>query len=116
MEELNNTPVKLDIGEQLNHAFEVYKKIAVVAGLAILSIYFIIAMLTFIGIGFFFKAEELPKLLKEFNPDHLSMKGQLFYLLGVVVFVSLISPFVAGILKMAKDAENDEEVQFSFIF
>jgi hypothetical protein len=116
MEEFKNKPAKLDVSEQINDAFEIYKKVALTGGLAMLSLYFIISILFFVGMGFFFKPEEFPIIIKNFNPDKLSLNGQLIYLAAITVFSALISPFTAGIIKMAYDADNDQEVQFSSIF
>lgn len=116
MEEFKNTPPKLDIGEQINNAFEIFKKVAVTGGLAMLSIYFTILMLFFVGMGFFFKADEMNTVMRNFKPESLSFNGQIIYLAAIVVFSALISPFMAGLIKMARDADNNEEVQFSSIF
>lgn len=116
MKEFKNKPTKLDIGEQINDAFEIFKKMALTGGLAMLSIYLIISILLFVGIGFFFKPEEFAVVIRNFHPEKLSFNDQMIYLAAVVLFSALISPFMAGFLKMANDADKKEEVQFSAIF
>lgn len=116
MEEFNSRPATLDINEQINDAFKIYKKMALTGGLGLLSIYFIIFILFTVGMGFFFKPEEAVIAMKNFNPDKLSLNGQMIYLGSISLFSALISPFIAGIIKMAHDADNDQEVQFSSIF
>ncbi|MEO8517375.1 MAG: hypothetical protein ABI426_11545 [Flavobacterium sp.] len=116
MEEFKNKPVKLDIGEQINDAFEIFKKVAVTGGLAMLSIYITIFMLFVIGMGFFFKADDVQMAMKNFKPETFTFNGQMIYLGAIVIFSALISPFMAGLIKMARDADNNEEVQFTSIF
>ncbi len=114
MEELNKT--KLDIGEQINESFEIYKKIALMGGLAMTTIYVGVIILSIIALGFFFNMEQIPELLKDLKPEELGLMDQIKFSLGVVLFVALLSPFMAGMLKMARDADNNEEVTFSSIF
>ncbi|WP_300565635.1 hypothetical protein [Flavobacterium sp.] len=116
MEEQNTNKTKLDIGEQINDAFEIYKKIALMGGLAMTTIYVVVIMLSIIALGFFFNMEQMPELLKDFKPEQLGLVDQMKFSLGVLLFVALLSPFMAGMLKMARDADNNEEVTFSSIF
>jgi hypothetical protein len=115
MNELN--PKKtLDIGETINDAFEIYKKIALNSGLAYMIMTFALVILGFIGLGYFTNLQELPKLLEKFDPNKLSLKGTLIYFGTILTITALISPFIAGMLKMAQEADNNEEVKFSSIF
>jgi hypothetical protein len=116
MEEMNDIKKSLDLGETINEAFEIWKKTAFMGGLAFMFLMLIIITLTFVGIGYFFNKEELPELMKNFNPETLSTNGLLIYFAIVIGFTVLISPFVAGMLKMAHDADNDQEVTFSSIY
>ncbi|WP_394759342.1 hypothetical protein [Flavobacterium sp.] len=116
IEEINNPKKSLDLGEVINDAFEIYKKTALMGGLAFMFLMSIIMMFTIMGIGYFFDMEKLPELMKDFNPETLSAKGMLIYFGVIVGFTVLISPFIAGMLKMAHDADHNEEVTFSSIF
>jgi hypothetical protein len=116
MSELNQKQKKLDIGEVINDAFEIYKKIALQSGLAIMCIYLVLAILFFIGVGFFFKTDELPELMKNFDPEKFSFNGKLIYLSVVIAIAALVSPYLAGILKMAQDADREEEISFATTF
>lgn len=116
MEEWNNRKKSLDIGEVINESFEIYKKIAVVGGLAFMMLTFALVLLSFMGLGFFTDMEKFPELMKDFNPDELSLKGTLIYIGVMVVFTALTSPFIAGMLKMAHDADHDEEVSLSSLY
>jgi hypothetical protein len=116
MEEMNNIKKTLDLGETINEAFEIWKKTALIGGLAFIFLILILSTLTFVGIGYFFNKEELPELMKNFNPETLSTNGMIIYFAVVIGFTVLISPFVAGMLKMAHDADHNEEVTFSSIY
>ena len=113
---MNDTKKTLDLGETINESFEIWKKTALMGGLAFIFLMLILTMLTVVGIGYFFNKEELPELMKNFNPETLSINGMLIYFGVVIGFTVLISPFVAGMLKMAHDADNNEEVTFSSIY
>jgi hypothetical protein len=116
MEEMNDTKKSLDLGEVINEAFEIWKKTALMGGLAFMFLMLILMTLAMVGIGYFFNKEELPELMKNFNPETLSTNGMLIYFAVVIGFTVLISPFIAGMLKMAHDADNDQEVTFSSIY
>jgi hypothetical protein len=116
MEEMNDTKKSLDLGEVINETFEIWKKTALMGGLAFMFLMLILMTLAMVGIGYFFNKEELPELMKNFNPETLSTNGMLIYFAVVIGFTVLISPFIAGMLKMAHDADNDQEVTFSSIY
>ena len=113
---MNETKKSLDLGEVINEAFEIWKKTALMGGLAFIFLMLILTMLAVVGVGYFFNKEELPELMKNFNPETLSTNGMLIYFAVVIGFTVLISPFVAGMLKMAHDADNEQEVTFSSIY
>ncbi|WP_395047410.1 hypothetical protein, partial [Flavobacterium sp.] len=113
---MNDIKKSLDLGETINEAFEIWKKTALMGGLAFIFLMLILTMLSMVGVGYFFNKEELPELMKNFNPETLSTNGLLIYFAIVIGFTVLISPFVAGMLKMAHDADNDQEVTFSSIY
>lgn len=112
-EELEQLPKKkTDIGEIIDEGFEIYKKIAIPAGL---GFFMIISVAIFIVSTIMAKYVDVEKLkeMKGFNPETLTWQQNLMIVGGVALFSALISPFVAGILKMAQDADNGEEVKFS---
>lgn len=113
---MNDAKKSLDLGETINEAFEIWKKTALMGGLAFMFLILILMTLAMVGVGYFFNKEELPELMKNFNPETLSTNGLLIYFAIVIGFTVLISPFVAGMLKMAHDADNNEEVSFSSLY
>ncbi len=114
--EETTTPKTLDIGEVINDAIEIYKKTALMGGLSFMVLMSIITFLGIIGIGYFFKADELQEVIKNFNPDKLSVNGMIIYYTVVILLTVLASPFIAGILKMSDEASNNKEVTFSSLY
>jgi hypothetical protein len=106
----------LDIGNAINDAFEIYKKIALPAGSALLIISMIIVIALFAGIRFFVNdMESLAEEMKAFDPEKLPQQGKLIYMGVIVLLNALAAPFIAGFLKMAYDADHNEDVKFSSI-
>jgi hypothetical protein len=106
---------KLDIGETINNAIEIYKKTVLTGGLGFLILFSILLFFAAVGLGFFINPEDLQETLKNFNPEKLSTKGQIIYFGSSILVNVLISPFIAGMLKMADDAHKNEEVSVSSI-
>lgn len=105
----------LDFSDAFNDAFEIYKKIALPAGSALLVITTLLLLCIIVIGGSFINMEQLAENMKTFKPEALSLQANLIYI-GVITLINiLVSPFIAGILKMAHDADHDQEVKFSSI-
>ena len=113
---MNNSNNKIDLGKAINETFEIYKKIAVTGGLAFMAITIIVIAFVGVGISAFVDLDKFSETMKTFNPDTLSIQGKLIYLGIVVLFSVLISPFNAGMLKIAEQADKNETVEFSSLF
>ena len=113
---MNKSNNNIDIGEVINETFEIYKKIAVTGGLAFMAITIIVISFVGVGISAFVDLDKFSETMKTFNPDTLSIQGKLIYLGIVVLFSVLISPFNAGMLKIAEQADKNETVEFSSLF
>jgi len=107
---------RIDIGVTLNNTIEIFKKTFLVSGFAFLFITVFLMTIVFIGIEFFIGFEVAAEQLKTFDPVNLSLKGTLIYTGGVLLITTLLAPFTAGILKMMKDADDNQEVVFSTLF
>jgi len=116
MEEKNQSPKKIDIGYVIDESISNYKKMAITAGFAFFGLLFVLIVMALIGLSSFADMETLSKEMKNFNPDTFTTKQTFTYLIAVVIITTLISPFVAGFLKMAQQADNNEEVTFSSVF
>jgi MFS family permease len=116
IEEIKTNGYQLDFGNVFNHAFENYKKIALYAGLMIfvfsVLIGILIAGIVIFTFGFSMLNE---KLLDNLKPENLSGLYLLIYVVSAVLLSCLLSPFLAGLIKMAHCGEKDEEFHVSTI-
>lgn len=115
-EETNQTNKSLDIGEVINDAFEIYKKTALMGGIAFIILMAILTFFGLVGLSYFINPENLQEAMRKFDPEKLSTNGKIIYFGGSILITVLISPFIAGMLKMADDASNNKEVNLSSIF
>jgi len=106
----------LDFGTVFNHAFETYKKIAINGGIAFLLY---ILLLVIVGgglvigiIGFGIDLDDL----QNFTIANFSAVGILVYMVVMILFTSLTSPFNAGLVKMARNASKNEEFSIGTAF
>lgn len=118
IEEIKRNGYRLDFSNVFNLAFENYKKIAVYAGSMILVFSVIIFSIIAAIIILFFGIATLTAML---NPENLKTEAVsenfiFIYTAANILFSCLISPFPAGLIKMAYCAERDEEFQVSTIF
>lgn len=100
----------------LDKSFEIYKKTFLIAGIAFLLLTVVLIMMYMTGINFFFGFENFAEKMKTFNPEELSTEGTLMYFGGISLITVLIAPFNAGILKIMKDADEDQEPTISSLF
>lgn len=107
---------KIDLGNTLNNAFEIFKKTFLISGLALSFLVTILMCLVFIGMEYFVGMEKAAVYLKTFDPATLSWNGTLLYLVVILVVTLLIAPFSAGILKMMQDADTQKEISLSSLF
>ena len=119
-----NTPIEqaitygysLDLGTVIEKAFENYKKIALLAGLA----YLIIA-LSVMGIAFTLAVTilgitDFTETMTNFDPTGFTVVGIIGYVLIMILISGLTSPLNAGFLKMAHLAENNQEFSMGTVF
>jgi MFS family permease len=108
----------LDFGRVFEHAFENYKKIALYGGLVIFVFFFVISLIVFGLLASFLGGAAF---LEFFKPENLQvqnfgMNTLLIISAASILIGSLLSPFTAGLIKMAYCAENDEEFHVSTMF
>lgn len=106
----------LDLGTVIEKAFENYKKIALIGGLAYLLIGIAV---TGIGITLFatvFGLSNFTETMTDFDPTEFSAVGLVIYSLIMIVISGLGSPINAGFLKMSHLAENNQEFSIGTIF
>ncbi|MGO4819508.1 hypothetical protein [Flavobacterium sp. W22_SRS_FP1] len=118
IEEVKANGYQLDFANVFNLAFENYKKIALYAGSMILVFSVIIfAIIAAIIISIF----GITALTTMLNPENFKAEAAsdnflLISMVGGILLACLVSPFTAGLIKMAYCAERDEEFHFSSIF
>jgi uncharacterized membrane protein len=118
IEEVKANGYQLDFANVFNLAFENYKKIALYAGSMILVFYVIIFAIIASVIISIFGIATLTTMLSPENlkTENVSENFILIYTLGGILLSCLISPFPAGLIKMAYCAERDEEFHVYSIF
>ncbi|MFE3867101.1 hypothetical protein ACFX5E_03320 [Flavobacterium sp. LS2P90] len=117
IEEIQTNGYQIDFGNVFNHAFENYKKIALYAGLMIFVFFVIVGL--FIGgtVIFTFGVSALnQKMLENLRVENFSGMYLVIYSISAILVTCLISPFFAGLIKMADSAEKDEEFHVSTVF
>jgi len=118
IEEIKASGYQLDFANVFNLAFENYKKIALYAGSLLLVFSVIVFAIIATIIISIFGIAELTIMMNPENlkPETISDNFMLIYMLGGILLSCLISPFTAGLIKMAYCAERDEEFHVSTIF
>jgi hypothetical protein len=118
IEEIKKNGYTLDFGNVFNHAFENYKKIALYGGLMIFVFIILMSILAIVVLFSIFDAETVLEKLKPENlqPENLSLNFILIFTVVSILITCLLSPFPAGLIKMAYCAERDEEFHVSTMF
>ena len=118
IEEINKNGYALDFGNVFNQAFENYKKIALYGGLIIFVFFVLLCLLAF---GIMIAIFGAPAVVDFLKPENLQSENisniTLLIIAGASALTScLLSPFPAGLIKMAYCAERDEEFHVSTMF
>jgi hypothetical protein len=116
IEEIKVNGYQLDFGDVFNHAFENYKKIALYAGLMIFVFSVLIGILI-VGVAIFTFGVSIlnEKTLENIKNENFTGIFMLVYIVSAIVLSCLLSPFPAGLIKMAHCGEKDEEFNISTI-
>jgi hypothetical protein len=120
IEEIRTSGYQLDFGTVFENAFENYKKIALYAGLMLLVFSILITIVLMTGLISYIGIEHLEDFgnkLKQFSQlKVMPLDIALPLNAGLLLFSTLINPFMAGFLKMADCGENGEEFHVSTMF
>lgn len=106
----------LDLGIVIEKAFENYKKIALIGGLAYLLIGLAVMGIALTLAATLFGLSDFTETMTNFDPTEFSTVGIVIYSLIMIVISGLGSPISAGFLKMAHLAENNQEFSVGTIF
>jgi hypothetical protein len=120
IEEISANGYQLDFGTVFESAFENYKKIALYAGLMLLVFSFLITVLVFAGIVSYIGIENIEdfgnKMKQMSTLKVMPLEIALPLNSGLILISAMISPFMAGFLKMADCGEKGEEFHVSTMF
>jgi hypothetical protein len=118
IEEIKKNGYTLDFGNVFNHAFENYKKIALYGGLMIFVLFVLLSILAFGVLIAVFGSLAVVDFLKPENlqTENLSLDSMLIFSGVSLLITCLLSPFSAGLIKMAYCAERDDEFHVSTMF
>ena len=118
IEEIRKNGYALDFGNVFNHAFENYKKIALYGGLIFFVFAILMSLFAIVILFSIFDAETVLEKLKPENlqPENLSLDSMLIFSGVSLLITCLLSPFSAGLIKMAYCAERDDEFHVSTMF
>lgn len=118
IEEIKKNGYTLDFGNVFNHAFENYKKIALYGGLIFFVFAILMSLFALVVLFSIFDAETVLEKLKPENlqPENLSLNSMLIFSGVSLLITCLLSPFSAGLIKMAYCAERDDEFHVSTMF
>ena len=117
IEEIKKNGYQLDFSNVFNHTFENYKKIAIYAGLMIFVFSILIGIIIAGIIIAVFGASALNQhTMENLKLENFSVSYILIYIVSVTLLSCLLSPFPAGLIKMADSAEKDEEFHVYSLF
>ena len=118
IKELKANGYKISFENVINIAFDNYKKIVIYAGLLFLVCTILFGMFAFLTIALTYGIDNFQELIKPENlePKNLSDEFLMIYLGSVTLFGCIVSPFLAGFIKMARYADIDEEFHVSTTF
>lgn len=116
LEEIKSQGYDLDFGETFNDAFEVYKRTALMSGLAMLLFTLILGALSVGIIGVFMGFESYMSFVTDMAKNNMSIVGRLLYITAMCVIAGLTNPFSASLIKMAGDADRGDDVSVGDAF
>lgn len=116
LNEIEQNGYPLDFGEVFNQAFENYKKIALLVGGILLVLIFVFTLLVGSIGGLVFGISNLTTLLTDLKPTSSTSSTAIITLLVGVVGAALMAPLTAGLLKIAHQAENNQDFGFATAF
>lgn len=117
IEEIKANGLNLDFGTTFNHAFDIYKKIAINAGLIfmLLSFVFCIFGAMFFGMGVFNLAA-FSEQMATYEMENFAPGSIVIYLIAVIACTAILTPLNAGLIKMAYNADANQPHSVSTAF
>lgn len=116
IEEIKRQGYDIDFGEVFNKTIEVYKKIAANAGIVFILFILVMGALVMGIMGAFWGFSTVTETMTSFNIQNLSAVMVISYVFFIALVGGLVSPFTAGIIKMAYCADNRLEFSIGTAF
>ncbi len=116
VEKICNEGYQLEFGTILEDAFNNYKKIAGIGGLAMLLIGVVFVVIFGGMIGIVYGFSDFASTLTGLNPQFMSGSNLLFFLIFSVVIAGIMGPINAGFIRMAYQADQDTTFGLETIF
>lgn len=116
IEEIKRQGYDIDFGDVFNKTVEVYKKIAVNAGIVFILFSLVMVALVMGIMGAFWGFSSLTQTMSNFDVGNMSALMIVGYIVFVALIGGLVSPFTAGIIKMAHSAAHQQEFSIGTAF
>lgn len=116
IEEIKKQGYNFDFSVTFNHAFEIYKKIAAMAGLAFLLFAILLFIVASIYIGTSLDWQNISQNPEQFQLKNFSTAGIISYAVAMILFTAISVPLSAGFIKMCYDADKGEEITIGTAF
>ena len=118
IEALKANGYQLEFEDVFNLAFENYKKIALYAGLMIFVFSILLCILVATGMISYLGVTAFINMMKpeNLNVEAMSENTKVILMVASIGISCLLSPFPAGLIKMAYCAQKDEEFHLSTVF
>ncbi|HEX8269087.1 MAG TPA: hypothetical protein VF581_04275 [Flavobacterium sp.] len=107
---------ELDFGDTFNKAFEIYKQIAVNAGVAALLFTLVVGIVMVGTVGAIVGFSSITTSMTDFDLENISSVYVALYVLLIGVFGGLGAPFTAGLIKMAHCAYTNQDFSIGTAF
>ncbi len=116
LEHIKANGYNIDFSETFNDAFEIYKKIAVNAGLVFILLAIVAVALIFGIVGAAFGFAAISDNLAGLQMQDFSILHQILYVIIMAVLAGVFAPFTAGIIKMAFQADAGQPFSIGTAF
>lgn len=116
IEEIKKQGYEFDFSVTFNHAFETYKKIAAIAGLAFMLFAILLSIVAVIYISTSLDWQQISQHPEQFKITNFSTAGIISYAISMILFTAISVPLSAGMMKMCHDADSGIEVTFGTAF
>jgi len=116
IEDIKRDGVELDFSEVFNPAFEIYKKIVGPAGVIMLLLIVVIAVIAFIGLFAAVGFNGMATNMQSFSPINLSFTFLMLYCVVIIAGAILSILLTAGFLQMAYNAFHNLDFSMGTAF